>query len=161
MNINYQNKIISIEDIPSVLGTINRKSKKIIFTNGCFDIIHYGHVKLLWEAKALGDLLFLGLNSDKSINRIKGPCRPINPEFERSHVLASLQMIDYITIFEEDTPMRLIKIIKPDILVKGGDWTPDSVVGSGFVAEYGGQVKIIPLVDGLSTTNTINKLKTR
>ncbi|MBN2134563.1 MAG: D-glycero-beta-D-manno-heptose 1-phosphate adenylyltransferase [Acidobacteria bacterium] len=159
MTNNYQDKIINIENIPTILSTIDRKAKKIVFTNGCFDILHYGHVKLLWEAKALGDILFLGLNSDDSIKRIKGKNRPINPEFERSCVLASLQMIDYISIFEEDTPMRLIKIIKPDILVKGGDWTPDSVVGSGFVSEYGGEVKIIPLVDGLSTTNTINKLK--
>jgi len=153
-----KDKIIAQENIPELIQSINRKDNKIIFTNGCFDILHFGHVNLLWQAKELGKILYLGLNSDESIHRIKGPTRPINNELYRSYIMASLEMIDYISIFPEDTPIRLIKMIKPDILVKGGDWSENDVVGSDFVKTYGGSVKIIKLVDGLSTTNLINKV---
>ncbi len=132
-----------------------KQGKKIVFTNGCFDIIHRGHVTYLKHAKELGDILVLGLNSDDSVRRLKGPARPVNNEQDRAVVLEALECVDYIVFFEEDTPLNLIKNIMPDILVKGGDYKAEDVVGK----EYAGRVKIIDFVQGYSTTSTINKLK--
>ena len=136
-----------------------REGKKIVFTNGCFDIIHAGHVDYLEKAKALGDVLVVGLNSDGSIRRIKGPERPINIQEHRKRVLEALKPVDLVIIFDEDTPERLIKEIKPDVLVKGGDWKIENIVGADFVKSYGGEVKTIDFVYDISTTKIIQKAR--
>ena len=133
--------------------------QKIVFTNGCFDVLHFGHVKYLLEAKQLGDILVVGLNSDDSVRRLKGPSRPINGEKERAFVLAALSCVDYVTLFDEDTPENLIKSVRPDLLVKGGDYALDQIVGADFVRENGGVVTTIPFVDGYSCTHIIEQLK--
>jgi len=138
---------------------LNLQSKKIVFTNGCFDIIHSGHVLYLEEAKSQGDILIVGLNSDESVKRLKGNDRPINNQEDRAIVLAGLNSIDYVIEFEEDTPYNLIKIIQPDILVKGGDWAVEQIVGHDIVLNKGGKVKSLLFKEGKSTTNIINKLK--
>ena len=132
---------------------------KIIFTNGCFDIIHTGHIRLLEYAKSLGDYLIVGLNSDDSIKRLKGETRPINKEKDRKYILECIRFVDQVIIFEEDTPYDIIKTIMPDILVKGGDWKPDQIVGSDLVLEHGGQVLSLNFVDGYSTTQIESKIK--
>ena len=137
----------------------DHKNQKIVFTNGCFDILHVGHVRYLQEAAKLGDILVVGLNSDDSVKRLKGPERPINGEIERAEMLGALGFVDYIAIFGEDTPLNLIKVIQPDVLVKGGDYTPDEVVGKKEVEERGGRLVLIPFVEGKSTTNIIEKIK--
>jgi D-beta-D-heptose 7-phosphate kinase/D-beta-D-heptose 1-phosphate adenosyltransferase len=136
-----------------------RHGQKIVFTNGCFDVLHFGHVHYLLQAKKLGDILVIGLNSDDSVRRLKGPTRPINGENERAFVLAALVCVDYVTLFEEDTPEELIKVLRPDVLVKGGDYTLDNIVGADFVTQNGGTVTTIPFVEGFSSTRIIEKLK--
>lgn len=133
-------------------------NETIVFTNGCFDILHSGHVSYLNEAKSLGTKLVVGLNSDASVKRLKGEERPINSEQDRKFVLENLKAVDQVIIFEEDTPLNLIKEVKPNILVKGGDWAPDQIVGSDFVLENGGKVLSLSFKDGYSTTNTIEKI---
>ena len=135
-----------------------RQGKKVVFTNGCFDVLHLGHITYLAEARNLGDLLVVGLNSDASVRRLKGPSRPINDEHARAMVLAALQFVDFIILFEEDTPLNLIQAVCPDVLVKGGDYTLDTIVGANFVLQNGGIVTTIPFVDGYSTTSTLNKI---
>jgi D-beta-D-heptose 7-phosphate kinase/D-beta-D-heptose 1-phosphate adenosyltransferase len=132
-----------------------------VFTNGCFDLLHVGHVKYLQQARRLGDILVLGLNSDASIRRLKGANRPLINEHERAHILAALSCIDYVVLFDEDTPLELIDMLRPDILVKGGDYTPETVVGREAVERYGGRVELIDLVDGRSTTNIIERILDR
>ncbi len=136
-----------------------KEGKKIVFTNGCFDIVHAGHVDYLEKAKSLGDVLVVGLNSDESIKRIKGPERPINIQEHRKRVLEALKPVDLVIIFDEDTPERLIKEIKPDVLVKGGDWKIENIVGADFVKSYGGEVKTIDFVYDISTTKIIQKAR--
>ena len=136
-----------------------RHGQKIVLTNGCFDVLHFGHVHYLLQAKKLGDILVIGLNSDDSVRRLKGPRRPINGENERALVLAALVCVDYVTLFEEDTPEELIKVVRPDVLVKGGDYTLDNIVGADFVTQNGGIVTTIPFVEGFSSTRIIEKLK--
>ena len=131
---------------------------KIVFTNGCFDVLHYGHVRYLLDAKSLGDLLVVGLNSDGSVRRLKGESRPINGEKERAFVLAALEFVDYIVVFEEDTPEKLIETVKPDVLVKGGDYQIENIVGADFVMQNGGTVTTIPFVEGFSSTRIIEQL---
>jgi rfaE bifunctional protein nucleotidyltransferase chain/domain len=133
--------------------------KKIVFTNGCFDILHRGHVTYLAEAKKLGDLLVLGLNSDASVKRLKGPERPINNENDRKYVMSQLKSVDFVEIFTEDTPLELIKKISPKILVKGGDWKIDQIVGGKEVIASGGNVFSLKFVDGYSTTSLIHKIQ--
>ena len=133
--------------------------RKIVFTNGCFDVLHYGHVHYLLEARKLGDLLVVGLNNDDSVRRLKGSTRPVNGENERAFVLAALSCVDYVSLFEEDTPEELIKIVRPDVLVKGGDYTIDNIVGADFVQRNGGVVTTIPFVEGFSSTRIIEQLK--
>ncbi len=135
------------------------EGKKIVFTNGCFDIIHAGHVDYLEKAKQLGDILIVGLNSDDSVRRLKGEDRPVNIQEHRKRVLEALKPVDMVVIFEEDTPERLIKEIKPDVLVKGGDWSIENIVGADFVMSYGGQVKTIDFVYDISTTKIIQKAR--
>jgi len=134
-------------------------NKKIVFTNGCFDILHVGHIRLLNDAKKLGDILVVGINSDFSIKKLKGKDRPINIESDRKIILESLKAVDFVFIFEEDTPLNLIKKIKPNILVKGGDYSESNIVGSDFVKNNGGEVKTLSFHYGYSSTKYINQIK--
>ncbi len=142
------------DELKRTLEGEKARGKKVVFTNGCFDIVHAGHVRYLREAKKLGDLLVVGLNSDTSISKIK-PGRPVVPEAQRAEVLASLDMIDFIVLFNEDTPYELIKHLRPDVLVKGGDWKPEEIVGSDLVPE----TRSLPYIEGISTTGIIDKIK--
>ncbi|MBR4196785.1 MAG: D-glycero-beta-D-manno-heptose 1-phosphate adenylyltransferase [Synergistaceae bacterium] len=135
------------------------EEQRVVFTNGCFDILHAGHVKYLREAAKLGEVLVVGLNSDSSVKRLKGESRPINSQNDRAEILCALGFVDYVVIFEEDTPLNLIQVIQPDVLVKGGDYTPDKVVGADFVKSRGGELFLIPFVEGKSTTNIIRKIE--
>lgn len=138
---------------------LENKGKRIVFTNGCFDILHRGHVTYLAEAKKLGDLLVVGLNSDASVKRLKGPERPINSEEDRKYVLSQLKSVDFVEIFDEDTPLNLILKVRPKILVKGGDWKIDQIVGAKEVIADGGDVFSLNFVDGYSTTSIIKKIQ--
>jgi rfaE bifunctional protein nucleotidyltransferase chain/domain len=138
---------------------LKNKDKKVVFTNGCFDILHRGHVTYLNEAKAQGDILIVGLNSDASVKRLKGETRPVNSELDRKFVLENLKAIDFVEIFTEDTPLNLIKQVMPDVLVKGGDWKPEQIVGSKEVLANGGEVRSLNFVNGFSTTSTIEKIQ--
>jgi D-beta-D-heptose 7-phosphate kinase/D-beta-D-heptose 1-phosphate adenosyltransferase len=135
------------------------RNQKLVFTNGVFDILHRGHVEYLNAARSLGDLLVVGVNTDASVRRLKGPDRPINSDDDRAMVLAGLACVDYVTFFAEDTPQQLIAALLPDVLVKGGDYTPDTIVGRAEVEAAGGQVVVIPLVTGRSTTNTVQRIR--
>lgn len=135
------------------------KSERIVFTNGCFDILHPGHIRLLLEAAEAGTKLIVGLNADLSVRRLKGVGRPVNSWSSRALLLAAQTYIDAVVLFEEDTPIELIKAILPDVLVKGGDYTPETVIGADVVKSYGGDIQIVPLVDGFSTTRIIEGLK--
>ena len=135
------------------------QNKKIVFTNGCFDILHAGHVYYLAEAAKLGSCLIVGLNSDSSVKILKGENRPVNKQNDRAMVLSALRSVSYVVIFDEETPYELIKLLKPDVLVKGGDYTFDTIVGADIVSSYGGSVVTIPLLTGRSTTSTIEKMK--
>jgi rfaE bifunctional protein nucleotidyltransferase chain/domain len=147
--------ILSREDLKKELKRLEERGKRIVFTNGCFDILHVGHVRYLREAKALGDVLVVGINSDDSVGMLK-PGRPVTPEDQRAEVLASLVMVDYVTVFDEETPYDLINLLKPDVLVKGGDWKKEDIVGADLVPE----VHSLPFTSGMSTTNIINKIQT-
>ncbi|NPA27939.1 MAG: D-glycero-beta-D-manno-heptose 1-phosphate adenylyltransferase, partial [Epsilonproteobacteria bacterium] len=148
-------KIVDFNKIEQIAKDLRANNKKIVFTNGCFDILHLGHVKYLQKAKALGDVLIVGLNSNSSVTRLKGKSRPVNDEFDRAYLLASLEVVDFVVIFEEDTPYNLIKKVKPDILVKGADYKDKEVVGSDIAKE----VRLIDFVDGKSTTKIIEKMR--
>lgn len=139
----------------------DNKSKKIVFTNGCFDIIHSGHIQYLNEAKREGDLLFLGLNSDDSVKRLKGDDRPINSESERKYLLENLRAVDFVEIFDTETPYDLIGEVLPSVLVKGGDWNVEDIVGHNIVLKNGGEVKSLVFKEGHSTTSLINKIQGR
>lgn len=157
---NIQEKVF--KNTSAALPLINQWKKegfKIVFTNGCFDLIHIGHVLYLEDAKSLGDKLIVGLNSDASVSRLKGAHRPIKDEYNRSHILAALASVDAVIVFENDDPSTLIKDISPDILVKGGDWRPDQIVGSDFVLSNGGEVRSLRFVEGYSTTKMEEKIK--
>ncbi|OPY86926.1 MAG: Bifunctional protein HldE [Smithella sp. PtaU1.Bin162] len=154
------NKILDRKNLKNNLDILRREGKKIAFTNGCFDILHVGHVRYLREAKKTADILILALNSDSSVRSIKGEKRPLVPEEERAEILAALEFIDFVTIFPELTPLDLIKYLKPDILIKGGDWPEDKVVGRDEVKKWGGRVVLIPEIEGKSTTNIVEKIKT-
>ena len=134
------------------------KAKKIVFTNGCFDILHVGHARYLKEAANLGDLLVVGLNTDKSVRNLKGPTRPIVPENERAEMLCHLTVVDAVVLFDEETPLKLIEALNPQVLVKGGDWSVDEIVGSDSVIQNGGLVKSLSLIEGRSTTNIVEKI---
>jgi D-beta-D-heptose 7-phosphate kinase/D-beta-D-heptose 1-phosphate adenosyltransferase len=147
-------QILSWDDLKTEIDKLKAEGKRIVFTNGCFDIIHIGHIRYLKDAKKLGDILIIGLNSDSSVAKLK-PGRPINKESHRAEVLASLDMVDYETLFYEDTPYELIKHIKPNVLVKGGDWKKEDIVGSDIVPE----VYSLPYIKGVSTTELIEKIR--
>ena len=135
-----------------------RAGKKVVFTNGCYDVLHPGHIRLLEAARTLGDVLILALNTDASVQRLKGPTRPVVGENERARILAALGSTDAVIIFDEPTPLELIRNLRPDVLVKGGDYTTSTIVGADDVVTWGGRVEIVPTVDGASTTNTIRKM---
>lgn len=152
------NKIKNLDVLTEIIAAEKSRGKKIVFTNGCFDLLHVGHVKYLQKARSFGDILVLGLNSDASIKRLKGEKRPLIAEEERAHILAALDCIDFVVVFDEDTPLNLIESLKPSILVKGGDYTLDGVVGREAVEADGGRVELVQFVDGKSTTNIIEKI---
>ncbi len=152
-------KIVNLEELTSILKTIKNTGKKIIFTNGCYDILHPGHVTLLTQAKAYGDILIVALNSDVSVKKqSKGDDRPLNPLHCRAYVLAHLESVDFVISFDEETPIKLIEAICPDILIKGGDWPVDQIVGKECVEKNNGKVLSLPLVPGHSTTNILKKI---
>ncbi|MCK9363284.1 MAG: D-glycero-beta-D-manno-heptose 1-phosphate adenylyltransferase [Syntrophales bacterium] len=151
--------ILSWEELKETVENLRGKGGKIVFTNGCFDILHAGHVRYLKQARAAGDVLVLGLNSDSSVRKIKGDRRPIVPQEERAEVVASLKAVDYVTLFEETTPLKLIEHLKPDVLVKGADWRVEEIVGRKEVLSWGGRIELIPIVEGASTTNIIEKIR--
>jgi D-glycero-beta-D-manno-heptose 1-phosphate adenylyltransferase len=157
---NFRNKIFNTTDSRCLkqISSWKKKGKKIVFTNGCFDIIHSGHVRYLHEAKKQGDKLIIGLNSDDSVRRLKGLSRPVNSEFSRAEVLAFMGDIDMVVIFEQDTPLEIIKTILPDVLVKGGDWKTEEIVGADIVIKNKGIVKSLTFIEGFSTTSIINKI---
>jgi rfaE bifunctional protein nucleotidyltransferase chain/domain len=153
-------RIINNTDVLNkLIAELKNKSKKIVFTNGCFDIIHAGHVAYLNEAKQLGDILIVGLNSDSSVKKLKGNNRPIVTESDRAYIIANLKPVDFVVIFSDDTPYNLINKIKPNYLVKGSDYKNQEIAGADIVKSYGGQVVLIDYVNGKSTTNIINNIK--
>ncbi len=145
--------------INALVKTLRKKRKKIVFTNGVFDILHYGHIDYLTKARSLGDILIVGMNRDSSVKKFKEKYRPIQNEKDRARILATLRMVDYVIAFSEETPERLIKLVRPDVLVKGADYKIPEIVGADFVRSYGGKVKRIPLARGRSTTTIINKIR--
>lgn len=150
-----------IYDLPALVKQVSIwrfLNKKIVFTNGCFDILHEGHIYSLSQAASFGDILIIGVNSDASVKKLKGESRPVNNEHSRSLILASLTIADAVTIFSEDTPLELIKAIMPDVLVKGGDYKVEQIAGAKEVMTNGGEVKIVPLLEGFSTTGLIDKI---
>jgi len=153
-----KNKVKALKDLKEIVEFRRKKGQKMVFTNGCFDILHAGHVDYLEKARALGDFLVVGLNSDSSIKKIKGKSRPVNPEVFRVQVLSGIEAVDYIVIFEEETPEKLIKELKPDVLVKGADWEESKIVGANFVKSYGGKVERIKFAYEISTTAIIEKI---
>lgn len=154
-------KIVTRPELDVALDDARRRGARIVFTNGCFDLLHAGHVHYLYEAKRSGDVLVVGLNSDASIRRMKGPGRPLVPVDERAEVLAALEMVDFVSVFAEDTPLELIKAVHPDVLVKGADWAPDQVVGRAEVQSTGGRLVLVPLRAGVSTTQLVERLHER
>lgn len=150
-------QVKTFDTIESTLAPLRAQGKKIVFTNGCFDLLHVGHVRYLQEAHSLGDVLVVGVNSDASVKRLKGPSRPVQNESDRAEILAALGAVQFTVVFTEDTPANLIEKVRPDILVKGGDWKIDQIVGAPFVMSYGGKVMSLQFVDGKSTTKIIEK----
>ena len=154
-------KVKEKEELRKVLEEAKSKGKRIVFTNGCFDLLHIGHLRYLEKAKALGDILVAGVNSDLSVQRLKGQERPIFPLAERMEILSGFECVDYVTSFDESTPLELISFFKPHVLVKGGDWTKETTVGKEVVEGLGGEVVILPFVEGNSTTNIIETVLQR
>jgi D-glycero-beta-D-manno-heptose 1-phosphate adenylyltransferase len=152
-------KIQSFDQIEATVRRWQATGKTVVFTNGCFDLLHYGHLHYLADARDVGDKLIVGLNSAASVRRLKGEHRPINDELTRQYLLAALEVVDAVVVFDADTPLDLICRIAPDILVKGGDWQPDQIVGSDFVLRNGGKVMSLPFVEGYSTTNLESKIR--
>lgn len=152
------NKIKTQTELTSILEGLRKNGKKIVFTNGCFDILHVGHVRYLKEAKGYGDILIVAVNSDLSVKSIKGDKRPIVSQSERAEVVSALEMVDYVTMFDEDTPYNIIKKLQPDVLIKGGDWTIDKIVGRDIVEARGGKVIAIPFIKGASTTGIVERI---
>ncbi len=154
-------KTLSVDSLAAAAHALQESGKKIVFTNGCFDILHPGHIDLLDRARALGDALVVAINSDASVQRLKGPNRPIFNQDERAELLSGLQMVDFVCTFAEDTPLETILRIRPDVLVKGADWIVDGIVGSAEVESWGGRVVALTLVDGQSTTGIVERVLAR
>jgi len=156
-----KNKIEDRKDLKKVVERLKKEGKRVVFTNGCFDLIHVGHTRYLQEARKLGDVLIVGVNSDRSVRRIKGKKRPVIPEEERAEVLSALQCVDFVVIFHEPDPLNIISLLKPDVLVKGGDWGEDAIIGREVVESIGGKVVRIPEIKGASTSSIIDKIVNR
>lgn len=152
-------KIIEQKDLNYIVNTLKAAGKRIVFTNGCFDVLHAGHVRYLAEAKKLGDILFVGLNSDASVRCLKGPERPVNPEEDRVEVVSALTAVDFVVVFQEQTAEKLVAQIQPHVYVKGGDYEVKSLPEAGVVAGYGGETVLIPEIKGRSTTNILRRIK--
>lgn len=149
------NIILDRNDLAQIAQRLRSQGKKVVTTNGCFDILHLGHVRILEAARQLGDVLIVGINSDDSVKRLKGPQRPINTEMDRAEVLGALKSVDYVSVFSEDTPVEFLKVVKPDIHVKGADYLPSQLAETPVVESFGGRVEILQLVAGKSTTNVL------
>ncbi len=156
-----KNKIKTKEELHRIVEELKKRGKRIVFTNGCFDLLHLGHIRYLEKARGLGDLLVVGVNSDRSVQALKGPKRPILPEEERAEILSSLGSIDFVTVFDELTPLELISSLLPHVLVKGGDWTKANIVGKEVVERTGGEVVLLPFVEGSSTSSLIETILKR
>lgn len=154
-------RVVSREELVEIRRQARREGKKVVFTNGCFDLIHRGHVEYLERARAMGDILVVGLNTDRSVRQLKGQGRPLTPQDDRARVLATLGMVDYVCLFDEDTPAQLIQAVVPDVLVKGGDYRIDEIVGRETVEKAGGRVVVVPLVEGFSTQGLIDRILQR
>jgi len=155
-----KNKVfLALDEACAQVALWKKENKKIVFTNGCFDLLHIGHVLYLEEAKSLGDILIVAANSDASVRKLKGPHRPIKDEYNRTHILAALESVDMVLLFEEEDPYKLIQKIVPHILVKGGDWSPEQIIGSDIVLSNGGEVRSLQFVDGYSTTALEKKIR--
>ena len=152
-------KLKSIDEIAAIAASARKHARRVVFTNGCFDLLHRGHVHILRQAKAAGDVLIVGVNTDRSVKSIKGAARPIRPETDRSELIAAMEMVDYVVLFDEPTPYELIAAIRPDVLAKGGDWSADQVVGADLVEREGGRVAVIPYLKGYSTTEIIERIR--
>jgi len=159
LNRGSEGKIRSVDSLLAELAWRRRQNQTVVFTNGCFDVIHRGHIEFLKFCRHQGNVVVVGLNSDESIKTIKGPARPIHNQLDRAAVLSALETVDYITIFDEPDPLELIKKVRPDVLVKGQDWEQKGIVGADFVQSYGGKVALAPLVEGVSSTRVIEKIK--
>jgi len=155
----YSSKIKNWGNLKSQVEEWKADNKKVVFTNGCFDILHYGHINYLAKAKEEGDYLIVALNAAKSVSKLKGIHRPINDDLTRLHIMASLEFVDAVTVFDEDTPYELIKKVLPNLLVKGGDWQPEQIIGSDIVVASGGEVKSLPFIEGYSTTGIEEKIR--
>ncbi|MBU1999119.1 MAG: D-glycero-beta-D-manno-heptose 1-phosphate adenylyltransferase [Candidatus Omnitrophota bacterium] len=153
-----KDKLKSLKSAIRIIRLLQKKNKKVVFTNGCFDLLHYGHVKYLEEAKAKADFLVVGLNSDASVRRLKGDNRPLNKQYDRARLIAGLESVDLVVIFNEDTPLRIIRLLKPNILVKGADWNTLDIVGRDCVINNGGRVLTIKYKKGYSTTGLIKQI---
>lgn len=153
------NRVLERKEAQELIDKLKKEGKKIVFTNGCFDILHVGHMRYLEEAKSFGDYLFVGVNSDESVRRLKGPTRPINNEQDRAELLAGLKSVDYTVVFTEDTPVELIEELKPSIHIKGGDYKKEDLPETKVVESYGGEVYIVSLIEGKSTTNVVKKIQ--
>ena len=156
-----QQKVCALARLASVIGRAKARGRRVVLTNGCFDLLHAGHVKVLEQAKGLGDILIVALNSDASVRRLKGAGRPILPQRDRALLLAALASVDYVTVFGEDTPLRVVRRLRPHVLVKGADWQTGRIVGRDLVEASGGRVVRVPLVKGLSTSRLIARIRRR
>jgi D-beta-D-heptose 7-phosphate kinase/D-beta-D-heptose 1-phosphate adenosyltransferase len=152
-------KLKSVGELSEIAAQARAKGRTVVFTNGCFDLLHRGHVHMLREAKRQGDLLIVAMNSDSSVKAIKGPSRPIMPESDRVELIAAMEMVDYVVVYDEPDPYNLIVAIKPNVLAKGGDWSPDKIIGADIVERHGGRVAVIPYLVGFSTTEIIERIK--
>lgn len=152
-------KYKSVDDLSAISAQARKDGTIVVFTNGCFDLVHRGHIHLLRQAKALGDILIVGLNNDVSVKTIKGPDRPIMPEADRIELIAALEMVDYVVVYSEPDPYQIIAALKPNVLVKGGDWSAEKIVGADVVEQNGGRVAVIPYLPGFSTTQIIERIR--
>jgi D-beta-D-heptose 7-phosphate kinase/D-beta-D-heptose 1-phosphate adenosyltransferase len=152
-------KYKSVDELSAISAQARKAGRVVVFTNGCFDLVHRGHIHLLRQAKALGDILIVGLNSDISVKTIKGPDRPIMPEADRIELIAALEMVDYVVVYSEPDPYHIIAAIKPNVLVKGGDWSADEIVGADVVEQNGGRVAVVPYLPEFSTTQIIERIR--
>lgn len=154
-----RSKLKTLSEVAEIAAQARQKGQSVVFTNGCFDLLHRGHVHILREARASGDLLIVGINSDTSVRSIKGPLRPILPQTDRIELIAAMEMVDYVVLFDEPDPYRVIAAIKPNVLAKGGDWSAEKIVGADIVEQNGGRVAVIPYLPGFSTTEIIERIR--